>query len=47
MQEWQGCKGTTPNSRGYTCGLWAVLHSLAARIADTPGKGREYMDAVR
>lgn len=24
------CRGSTPATRGYTCGLWMLLHSLAA-----------------
>lgn len=27
---WGACKGTWPGKRGYTCGLWTMLHTLAA-----------------
>ena len=47
LQEWRACKGSTDNTRGYTCGLWMVLHSLAARSSMAPHAGREYLDAVR
>ena len=46
-QEWRACKGSNENTRGYTCGLWMVLHSLAARASMAPHAGREYLDAVR
>ncbi|GMT24926.1 hypothetical protein PFISCL1PPCAC_16223 [Pristionchus fissidentatus] len=25
---WQHCQGTTPSTRGYTCGLWTTFHAL-------------------
>jgi thiol oxidase len=45
-QSWRSCKGSQPNSRGYTCGLWLLFHSLAAHIeGDTAGV--LWMTAVR
>lgn len=35
--QWQQCKGSLPTSRGYTCGLWLLFHSLAARVPDHMG----------
>lgn len=31
---WAQCRGTWPNTRGYTCGLWSAFHTLAARTTD-------------
>eukprot|EP00928_Gymnodinium_smaydae_P065967 TRINITY_DN49031_c0_g1_i1.p1 TRINITY_DN49031_c0_g1~~TRINITY_DN49031_c0_g1_i1.p1 ORF type:complete len:552 (-),score=33.02 TRINITY_DN49031_c0_g1_i1:150-1805(-) len=31
---WRSCRGSWPNKRGYTCGLWSLFHSLAARTDD-------------
>jgi len=31
---WSSCRGTYPGKRGYTCGLWMMFHSLAARSND-------------
>lgn len=28
--EWEHCKGTTNQFRGYTCGLWVAFHTLSA-----------------
>ena len=33
VQEWGSCRVSRENSRGYTCGLWLLLHSLAATSA--------------
>jgi hypothetical protein len=27
---WRSCRGTWPGTRGYTCGVWLLLHALAA-----------------
>lgn len=34
QRSWQACRGTVPGKRGYTCGLWTLMHSLAARSTD-------------
>lgn len=26
--EWEHCRGTTPQFRGYTCGLWTLFHAV-------------------
>lgn len=31
---WRSCRGTYPGKRGYTCGLWMMFHSVAARTTD-------------
>merc|ERR1719503_178823 len=31
---WHQCKGTFPNKRGYTCGLWNIAHFLAGQSDD-------------
>mmetsp|Transcript_66163 Transcript_66163/g.123480 ORF Transcript_66163/g.123480 Transcript_66163/m.123480 type:complete len:467 (+) Transcript_66163:79-1479(+) len=30
-QGWSSCMGTLPGTRGFTCGLWSLMHTLAAR----------------
>jgi thiol oxidase len=30
---WRACRGSEEGKRGYTCGLWLLFHSLAARAA--------------
>ncbi|GMH40117.1 hypothetical protein BSKO_08021 [Bryopsis sp. KO-2023] len=37
MMEWATCKGSLPNSRGFTCGVWSLMHSMAARVPETNG----------
>ena len=34
-EEWRACAGSTPGKRGYTCGLWLLFHSSAARSSAT------------
>ena len=35
---WDTCLGTQEGTRGYTCGVWLLLHALAARVgADADG----------
>lgn len=46
-QEWAGCRGSTPESRGYTCGLWQLLHALAARLPDEANAGAVWLAAVK
>ena len=46
-QEWEGCKGSKPERRGYTCGLWLLLHSLAAESQPEETGGSFWMTAVR
>ncbi|XP_042505753.1 sulfhydryl oxidase 2 [Macadamia integrifolia] len=31
---WIFCRGSKPDTRGYSCGLWVLLHSLSVRIED-------------
>uniref|UniRef100_A0A914HZE2 Sulfhydryl oxidase n=1 Tax=Globodera rostochiensis TaxID=31243 RepID=A0A914HZE2_GLORO len=35
---WQHCSGSSPEFRGYTCGLWSIFHALTVHA---------YMDAVK
>ncbi len=28
---WAACKGSTPEARGFTCGLWMMFHTVAIR----------------
>lgn len=46
-QDWAGCRGPTADSRGYTCGLWQLLHSLAARLPEADNAGAVWLAAVR
>ena len=47
VQEWGSCRGSRETSRGYTCGLWLLLHSLAARSTPPETVGAFWMAAVR
>lgn len=38
-QDWHSCRGTRPDSRGYTCGLWQLFHVLASRLPECVGRG--------
>lgn len=38
QQGWTWCRGRTPYSRGYTCGLWLLFHSLIASAASVPAE---------
>jgi hypothetical protein len=29
--DWQHCKGSSPQYRGYTCGLWMSFHAITVR----------------
>lgn len=46
--DWRSCKGTYPYMRGYTCGMWSLFHSLAARAVSSPaaviGGIRDYVE---
>ena len=33
-KSWGGCAGSIPDKRGFTCGLWQLLHALSLGIAD-------------
>lgn len=32
---WVGCQSSSPNLRGFTCGLWMLFHYLTVRAAET------------
>ncbi|XP_011497032.1 PREDICTED: sulfhydryl oxidase 1-like [Ceratosolen solmsi marchali] len=34
LKNWIGCKGSTPNFRGYPCGLWTLFHTLTTAAAE-------------
>lgn len=34
---WRSCAGSVEGTRGYTCGLWTLLHTLAARAPGPEG----------
>lgn len=36
-REWRSCAGSVEGTRGYTCGLWTLLHALAARAPGPEG----------
>lgn len=35
--EYVACRGSLPKYRGYTCGLWALFHTLTVNAARKPG----------
>lgn len=43
---WVGCRGSTPNVRGYTCGLWELFHYLTIQSANDP-YASDPLDALR
>jgi thiol oxidase len=48
FQEWTGCKGSLPSSRGYTCALWQLFHTLGARLPESDAlSGARWMTAIR
>jgi hypothetical protein len=47
MQDWTSCQGSQPESRGYTCGLWMLLHSLAARLPEEGNSGALWLTSVK
>eukprot|EP01024_Parvocaulis_polyphysoides_P065981 TRINITY_DN771_c2_g1_i2.p1 TRINITY_DN771_c2_g1~~TRINITY_DN771_c2_g1_i2.p1 ORF type:complete len:507 (-),score=38.97 TRINITY_DN771_c2_g1_i2:826-2346(-) len=34
---WKQCKGTKEDTRGFTCGLWTLFHSLSTRVEKNLG----------
>eukprot|EP00892_Ulva_mutabilis_P006182 jgi/Ulvmu1/3936/UM018_0159.1 len=44
--QYVSCRGSTPATRGYTCGLWMLLHSLAAGMPERKGPER-FMRGLR
>uniref|UniRef100_A0A061S7X1 Sulfhydryl oxidase n=1 Tax=Tetraselmis sp. GSL018 TaxID=582737 RepID=A0A061S7X1_9CHLO len=44
IQPWRSCKGSRPDTRGYTCGVWSLLHATAAILPEDGG--RAWMEAV-
>jgi thiol oxidase len=48
FQDWTGCKGSLPSSRGYTCALWQLFHTLGARLPENDARsGARWMTAIR
>ncbi|KAK9839872.1 hypothetical protein WJX81_007676 [Elliptochloris bilobata] len=41
------CKGSREGKRGYTCGLWLLLHSLAAHVEPEASGGAFFMASLR
>ncbi|PNW84344.1 hypothetical protein CHLRE_04g230928v5 [Chlamydomonas reinhardtii] len=41
---WSACAGSQPDSRGFSCGLWFLIHTLAARMP-SPTSVLEYLRA--
>lgn len=46
LQPWGSCQGSSPGTRGYTCGLWLLFHTLAAHVTGDTG-GALWMAAVK
>ena len=47
MQEYGSCKGSREGTRGYSCGLWLLLHSLAAHVKPEASGGAFFMASLR
>eukprot|EP00232_Nephroselmis_pyriformis_P003304 CAMPEP_0182910012 /NCGR_PEP_ID=MMETSP0034_2-20130328/36068_1 /TAXON_ID=156128 /ORGANISM="Nephroselmis pyriformis, Strain CCMP717" /LENGTH=436 /DNA_ID=CAMNT_0025046305 /DNA_START=80 /DNA_END=1386 /DNA_ORIENTATION=- len=45
---WGSCEGSSPGTRGYTCGLWLMFHTLAAGMDEgRPDAGLAFVEAMR
>ncbi|KAF0305034.1 Sulfhydryl oxidase 1 [Amphibalanus amphitrite] len=40
LQPYQACRGSRPNYRGYSCGLWTLFHSLTVQELRNVPEGR-------
>ncbi|KAI7845151.1 hypothetical protein COHA_001196 [Chlorella ohadii] len=47
FKDWSSCRGSVADRRGYTCGLWQLLHTLASRLPDTDNSGAVWLAAVK
>ena len=49
LPAWVGCAGSTVDTRGYTCGLWQIIHTLSVRMPTTgiSGPGSEWLETVK
>lgn len=47
FEDWKGCKGSIPDSRGYTCGLWQLFHSLSVRLPEGDVSGQEWLGVLK
>lgn len=46
-KQWLGCRGSSPEKRGYPCGLWKMFHYLTVNAAEYgDAKPREVLDAM-
>jgi len=45
---WLNCQGSSRNSRGYTCGLWMLFHSLSVRMPEaSDSAGQDWLTVIR
>lgn len=46
-QQWLACRGSTPEHRGYPCGVWKMFHYLSvAALEQNSSEPREVLDAM-
>lgn len=46
-KQWLSCRGSSPEKRGYPCGLWKMFHYLTVNAAeDSNAKPRDVLDAM-
>lgn len=46
-QQWLACRGSTPEHRGYPCGVWKLFHYLTVAAAEhNSSEPREVLDAM-
>jgi thiol oxidase len=46
--EWVNCLGSSKDSRGYTCGLWMLFHSLSVRMPESSKRaGQEWLAIIK
>lgn len=46
-KQWLGCRGSSPEKRGYPCGVWKMFHYLTVNAADAGvAQPREVLDTM-
>ena len=46
VPQWVECAGSVAGLRGYTCGVWMLLHSLAVRVPGSSITNMEFIHAI-
>ncbi|CEF99460.1 Thioredoxin, conserved site [Ostreococcus tauri] len=46
VPRWTDCKGSVEGMRGYTCGLWTLLHAISVRVPLSKVSNAEFINAL-